>query len=206
MKNSAPIGRPRKFDRDQAVRIALLVFWNRGYENTTLLDLQQAMGGITAPSFYHAFGSKEKLFREVVDRYGQQEGSGVLRGLSAGKTAREAIELMLRETVALVSGSETPKGCLVALGGINCSKANSEVTNFIHQLRNQRVELIRSRLEQGVKEGDLPTHLDVNGLADYFTTVVDGICLQAKDGTPKEILLQTVRYAMAALDVNPSDI
>jgi AcrR family transcriptional regulator len=200
MENSTSVGRPRKFDRNQALHEAMLVFWNRGYENATLLDLQHAMGGITAPSFYNAFGSKENLFREAVALYGEQEGSGVRKVLATGVTARDAIEAMFGEVVALVSGTETPKGCLVALGGINCSVGHSEVADFIRELRHQRVELIRARLERGVLEGNIPAQVDVGSLADYLTTMVDGICLQAKDGIPPEILTRTAKFAMIAFD------
>lgn len=204
MKKANPIGRPRKFDREEALHKAMLVFWSRGYENATLLDLQQAMGGITAPSFYSAFGSKEELFREAVSLYSLQEGSGVMRSLTEGKTAKESIDALLRETVSLVSGCDTPRGCLVALGGINCSPDKSEVTTFVQELRHQRLDLIRSRLARGVIEGDLPAETDIDGLANYFTTVVDGICLQAKDGVSPESLKRTVKLAMAALDVAPA--
>src|SRR5262245_49107511 len=65
--NSPPArGRPRSFDRDKALHSAMEVFWDLGYEGATLLDLQKAMGGITAPSFYAAFGSKQELFKEAV--------------------------------------------------------------------------------------------------------------------------------------------
>jgi AcrR family transcriptional regulator len=202
MKNSTSIGRPRKFDRNQAVHEAMLVFWNRGYENATLLDLQQAMGGITAPSFYNAFGSKENLFREAVTLYGEKQSSEVRKVLLGGSTARDSIEAMFRELVILVSSAETPKGCLVALGGINCSVGHSEVADFIQELRRHRVESIRARLERGVREGDIPPQVDVSGLADYLTTVFDGICLQAKDGVSPEILTRTAKYAMTAFDAN----
>ena len=62
-------GRPRGFDRDAAVRQAPHVFWARGYDGATLTELQAAMGGLAAPGFYAAFGSKEELFREAIDLY-----------------------------------------------------------------------------------------------------------------------------------------
>ena len=62
-------GRPAGFDRAEALRHAMELFWARGYEGATLGDLQAAMGGISPPSFYHAFGSKEELFKEVAELY-----------------------------------------------------------------------------------------------------------------------------------------
>ena len=66
-------GRPPRFNRDEAIHQAMLLFWERGYEGTTLEALLEAMGGIKPPSFYNAFGSKEELFRAAtrgeLDRY-----------------------------------------------------------------------------------------------------------------------------------------
>ncbi|WP_312464268.1 TetR/AcrR family transcriptional regulator, partial [Pantoea endophytica] len=60
-------GRPRQFDRDEAVIKAMHLFWENGYESTSLAQLKASIGkGITAPSFYAAFGSKEALFAEAV--------------------------------------------------------------------------------------------------------------------------------------------
>ena len=70
------MGRPREFDVDTALDLALQVFWRNGYEGASMADLTEAMG-ITKPSLYAAFGNKEELFRKALDRY--VDGPGGLR-------------------------------------------------------------------------------------------------------------------------------
>lgn len=57
-------GRPRSFDKDQALLIAMERFWRDGYEATTIATLTEAMG-INAPSLYAAFGDKDRLFAQA---------------------------------------------------------------------------------------------------------------------------------------------
>ena len=74
------------------------LFWEHGYEGTTLEDLQAAMGDISPTSLYHAFGSKEALFRQAAEKYQETVGGPALRALNGSPTAREAIHQMLRLT------------------------------------------------------------------------------------------------------------
>ena len=90
-----PRGRPRAFDRPAALRRAMELFWALGYEGASLADLQRAMGGIAAPSFYAAYGSKEKLFREAVELYSRTLGTPMLEALEAGATARSSVGALL---------------------------------------------------------------------------------------------------------------
>ncbi|WP_164125535.1 TetR family transcriptional regulator, partial [Stenotrophomonas maltophilia] len=73
-------GRPRNFDRDQALERAMRVFWAKGYEGAQLVDLTAAMG-INPPSFYAAFGSKQEIFREAIDLYLATAGANAMRAL-----------------------------------------------------------------------------------------------------------------------------
>lgn len=192
------LGRPRSFDREEALRSAMALFWTEGYEGVTLEDLQAAMGGITPPSFYAAFGSKEKLFREVIERYRTTVGDRPARALAAGPTARAAIEAMLHESVKAFCGTDTPRGCLLVLGAMNCARANKGVQDHLMELRRQVPGLIRSRLERGVVEGDVPAGADLGALAAFYTTVLHGLAIHARDGASRKAMMDAVRGAMAA--------
>jgi AcrR family transcriptional regulator len=194
------IGRPREFDRDEALHKAMKLFWAQGYEGATLADLQKAMGGITAPSFYAAFGSKEALFREVVELYKQSQGALVVEALAQGPTARASIEAMLRAAVTSVCGQGNPRGCLMVLSAINCMPANKGIEDFLREQRSLREKLIRQRLQRGVAKGDMPRGADVGALVSFYTSVVDGMAIRARDGASRKTLNAIVDCAMAAWD------
>lgn len=191
-------GRPRSFDRDQALCEAQQLFWARGYEGVTLADLQSAMGGITAPSFYAAFGSKEALFREVVDLHRRTEGRAPAEALGGGATAREGIEAMLRSAAESFSQPGKPSGCLLVVGAMNCAQANSGVADFLRDMRRERHKVVCHRLDRGVREGDLPDGANEAAIALFYITVIDGIALQARDGASRKALMAVVDGAMAA--------
>jgi AcrR family transcriptional regulator len=192
-----PIGRPREFDRDEAVHRAMELFWKQGYEGTTLADLQKAMGGITPPSFYAAFGSKEALFREAVELYKQIEGAPIAKALAGGPTARASIEAFLRAAAEKFCQPGRPRGCMMLLSGVNCLPANKGVEDFMREQRSVRAKMIRKRLRQGVTDGDLSKKADLNALASFYTGVADVLALRARDGASRKALASIIHYAMA---------
>lgn len=194
----AQMGRPRTFDRDEALRRAMMLFWEQGYEGVTLSDLQVAMGGITPPSFYAAFGSKEQLFREAVDLFVTTVGAKAVQALSAHDTARGAVEAMLYESVKAFCGADTPRGCLLVLGAMNCTRANKAVQDHLLAFRRQVPQIIKRRLERGVTDGDLSAAADLAAMAAFYATVQHGLAISARDGAPRIALTAAVSGAMAA--------
>jgi AcrR family transcriptional regulator len=194
------MARPREFDREDALLRAMRVFWAHGYEGATLADLQRAMGGITAPSFYAAYGSKEKLFREAVELYSSTLGAPMMKALDQEPRAREAIRKLLETAITAFRKPGMPRGCMLVLAAINGVPANQGVRDFVQRLRARRRKEIRRRLERGVREGELPRKLDTAALASFYTTVMDGLAIQARDGVSRKAMKFAVDRAMAAWD------
>ncbi|WP_261361871.1 TetR/AcrR family transcriptional regulator [Frigoriglobus tundricola] len=177
------------------------LFWERGYEATTLEDIKAAMGGIGSPSFYAAFGSKEALFLEAVELYRASDGSTTSRALADQPTARAAVEAVLREAVASFTRGGVPAGCLVVLGAMNGSPASKRVQEHLKELRLQTPTVIEKRLERGITDGDLRTGIDTAAVAAFYTTVLHGLTIQARDGASRDTLSAVVDGAMAAWKV-----
>jgi AcrR family transcriptional regulator len=196
----AKAGRPRSFDRQEALRRAMNVFWALGYEGTTLVDLLDAMGNITPTSFYAAFGSKEELFREAVQLHNTTFGTILVRNLNEQATARASVEALLRTAVNVFCETDHPRGCMTVLGATNCTRFNERIQDYLRQRRLMTYRTIRQRLERGVKEGDVPAKTDLNGLASFYTTVLHGLSIQARDDASRKALTTAVDYAMSAWD------
>ena len=196
----ARTGRPRSFDRAETLRQAMTVFWRLGYEGATLEDLQAAMGGISPPSMYAAFGSKENLFREAAELYVTTIGGRPMRALATETTGRAAVQAMLHEAVDLFCTPGMPAGCLVVTGAVNCAPASKGVHDHLQQFRQQAPTLIQDRLEQAVADGDLPAGRDLAAIASFYATVLHGLAIRAHDGAPHEALMAAADTAMAAWD------
>ncbi len=193
-------GRPRSFDRQDALLQAMKVFWALGYEAATLTDLQEAMGGITAPSFYAAFGSKEKLFREAVELYSRTLGAPMMKSLNGKSTVRDSVEALLNSAVESFCKRGAPRGCMLVLGAMNSTPASRNVQQYLRGLRLRRQKAIQQRLHRAVNEGELPGALDLGGIASFITTVIDGLAIQARDGASRKTLKFAVGCAMASWD------
>ncbi|MET3583199.1 AcrR family transcriptional regulator [Mesorhizobium robiniae] len=194
-------GRPREFDRDQALEKARDAFWTRGYEGTSMADLVSVLG-LASPRIYAAFGSKENLFREAVVLYETKEGSFATRALAEEPTARRFVERLLRDAIEIYTRPDLPRGCMVVTAATNCAAENDGVLYWLAKRRLARNALIVERLRKGVRDGELKPDTDPEALGDYYTTVLFGLSVQARDGVPKKRLHDLVTVAMQSLDAS----
>ncbi|MDN3359048.1 TetR/AcrR family transcriptional regulator [Actinomadura sp. DC4] len=193
-------GRPRTFDPDTALRQALDVFWERGYEGTSLNDLAQAMG-IASASIYAYFGSKEDLFRKVMALYGATSGEPPRRALREQPTTRGAIHAMLRATADEITRPEAPHYCMLILAAPTGAVENHSVREFLAGIRRDMFTTVRDRLARGAADGDLTVPAaGLDAIARYYTTVVQGLSVQARDGADRAELEAVITCAMAAWD------
>ncbi len=197
------LGRPRQFDRDEALRAAVLVFWERGYHDASISALTTAMG-IGAPSLYAAFGSKAKLFMEATDLYVADETCEPTRLLETGDTARLSIEAMLRSDADLYTRRGEPSGCLLTRAVSTCPD-DPELQAYLDRNVEQRIHDIEVRLARGAADGEpLPGGGDAWALAEYLDAVTEGMAVRAMEGASRKSLHRIVDIAMRMWDSDVS--
>src|SRR5215213_7032354 len=166
-------GRPREFCVDHALAQALRVFWEKGYEGTSLTDLTDAMG-VTRPSLYAAFGNKESLFRKTLDLYEREKLDYIGKAL-AEPTARGVAEVMLRGAVGNVTSCDEPHGCLGVIASVACGEEAKSIREAVQERSKRFHQLIIERFERAKAEGDLAPQIDVEGLTDLLRALLQGI-------------------------------
>src|SRR3984893_8635809 len=180
------IGRPREFDTERALDLAMELFWRKGYEGTSLADLTSTMG-ITRPSLYAAFGNKEALFRIVLDRYEARAGRYRSDALKA-PTARAVAQRLLQGAADLHGDKSNPAGCLGVQGALPCGDEAEPIRRELIARRTAGEDAIRRRLKRAQAEGDLPADSNPADLARYLSVVIYGMTVQAAGGASRKEL------------------
>jgi AcrR family transcriptional regulator len=192
-------GRPRAFDRADALQKAMLLFWEKGFQGAAMSELTAAMG-INAPSLYACFGSKEALYREAMALYDDYEGGGFGAALAAAPDARTAIETYLMGSAKLFTRPGKPAGCMVVLSVIQAAGVSEEAACELRDARAEMQRLLEARLQAEAAKGALPASCDISAIASFYITVQQGMSIRARDGATRAELEATAQGAMLAWD------
>lgn len=143
-------GRPRAFDEAQALDAALHLFWQRGYEATSLDDLTEAMG-ISRSSFYGCFGTKHALLIRALEHYAARGIGGLSRIRAAAKSPREALQAML---CAVADAEGGPRGCMMTNCIVELAPHDPEVADIATRHIAQVEDLFEAELRAAGLEAE----------------------------------------------------
>jgi AcrR family transcriptional regulator len=177
------MGRPRSFDRDTALDKAMRLFWEHGYEQTSITDLTRELG-ISAPSLYAAFGDKQTLFQAAVARYEADPASVTTAG-THGTTPAEVLQMMLDRASQEYASETHPRGCLV--------NSAPELTGN----RDRNRAITADRLSRVAVDAD--TSVDAETLAAFTHALLVGLSSYARDGADEDQLRRVAELAMCVI-------
>ncbi|MET0137418.1 MAG: TetR/AcrR family transcriptional regulator [Sphingobium sp.] len=189
-------GRPVTFDRLAALDAATSLFWRYGYDGTSLAMLTAALG-CTPPTIYAAFGSKEGLYKEVVERY-RRRGAASPAHRPKAASAYAMVERYLRAVAHQFTDAQGPKGCMVGTGALQCAPGNEAIATYASNARLDGLRLFAARVEEAKRQGELPEDANADAIARFYVAVVQGMSVQAIDGADRAQLDALVDMALAA--------
>ncbi|MCI4663510.1 MAG: TetR/AcrR family transcriptional regulator [Neomegalonema sp.] len=167
------MARPPSFDRDQALADACDLFWRKGYNATSVKDLEDALG-LKAGSIYGAFGNKEALYAEALALYDAAQIARFKKAMAAAPSPLAGVAAYVR-SIGEKFGGDTPRACMIVKTLLEAPEtAKSLQTDARERLDHVR-SLFAAAFEQAVELGELPTSTNTAHLASRLQSNIVGL-------------------------------
>lgn len=191
--------RPREFDEDQALDAAMRIFWEKGFEATSLSDLTSKMG-IQRPSIYAAFGDKKQLFEAALRKYTQSHAAYVRSRLQSNSSVKEAFYNFFGGVVAEEYEDGPNRGCFCINTMVELAPHDEkfEILTREHQMYLSAV--FQETLERGIRSGELEASMDTRALAHTMVSLLIGITVMMKSRPARSFVDQSVTTLLILLD------
>lgn len=175
-------GRPKVFDREAALDKAMTLFWQHGYEATSLSDLVEATGA-KAPTLYAEFTNKEGLFRAVLDRYiSRFAAKHEAQLFCEEKTVEQALLDYFTAVATCFTSKDTPAGCFMINTSATLAASSKEIAKTVKSRHAMQEETLTAFLTQRQSRGELPAHCHPQELAQFLNCILQGMSISAREG------------------------
>ncbi|MEL6674839.1 MAG: TetR/AcrR family transcriptional regulator [Bacteroidota bacterium] len=166
--------RAKQFDEEEVLEKAMLLFWKKGYFDTSITDLIDFLG-ISNASIYHTFGGKKQLFERAFDRYRQKNLGGLQHFLSTQDDVRKGLKGVFEKIITDDSLDEDCKGCFIANTSSELLPTDEQLMQVIRGYRDAVIETFTTFLRKGVASGQISPDKDLETLASFLYTYMMGL-------------------------------
>jgi AcrR family transcriptional regulator len=192
-------GRPRNYDPDQALWLALEKFWEGGFAATSL-DALASSTGMNRPSLYAAFGDKKALYLKTLDRFAAEMRTAVLQGLFENKQIADALMQFYQGAIEVyLGGAGCPRGCYILSTAPAEAITDEDVRGMLNQILLELDAGIEARLKQAQADGQLAPGANTATLAMLAGATLHSIAIRARAGEPRKALESLASQAVSLI-------
>lgn len=192
------MGRSKAFDPQATLDKALMLFWQQGYEATSMADLEKTLG-INKFSIYNTYGNKEALFLQALDRYVEQRFTPLLSILHQTERGLMAIETFFDMLTMGMTHQESPSGCFVAASGTELGESQPLVRQKVLWVYGQLEDGFYRCLEAALQSGQLSSQLSLQDMSRFLVVQSQGISAIARIQTDQRLLTSNLSFLKQTL-------
>lgn len=193
------MARPKQFDPDAALQKALELFWERGYEATSMADLVEHLG-LARASIYATFGSKHELYLKAYERYVQSRDPNIVEALSQPGPALPAVRALVNAYVEESLSDEHRRGCLVVNSAVELAGRDPGTARRVAASWDTLETALTSALIRARAQGELAADKDPRALARFLLVLLQGIRVLGRTPPEPARLRDAAAQALSALD------
>jgi TetR/AcrR family transcriptional regulator, transcriptional repressor for nem operon len=191
------MARSKEFDEKAVLRKAMELFWEQGYEKTSMQDLVDHMG-IHRRSIYDTFGDKRSLFLASLNHYEELIANEMESIISSNSSIKQAIHDVF--IFILNSIEHYPKGCLSVNAAIELSLLDKEIGRIVTKMFNRTEDMFNNLIKRGQTSGELSKEIDSDNTSRFLHNNLVGIRVLIKTNYNKKELEGIITLALSVLD------
>lgn len=194
-----PRGRPRKCNPDDVLAKALTLFWQKGFEATSMNDVAKATG-MAKPGLYANFGNKNRFYAEALKRYIEKNDTSSWGAFAESQEPIDvAVSNLLRDTIAASLDADLPCGCFLVNTLIETSDKPSEVAALGRELSAERRGRLADKFRQAAAKGELSPDANPERLADFVFGQIMALAAMSSEGVDTPKLVAFAEMGLKAL-------
>lgn len=164
-----------KFNRDDVIEKAKNLYWEKGYHATSMRNLQDVVD-MRPGSIYAAFGNKDNLFKEALNRYAEEGAANLANSIAQEKTVLAGLKRFIRNVTVCSKGTAPSGMCMVVktIGELTQNDSPdllAHATNILERVESSFVKTF----QQAIDNGEISSDKDPAELARYFQIQVIGL-------------------------------
>lgn len=192
------MSRAKSFDEDAVLDRAARLFWARGFEGTSISDLEEDLG-LGRQSLYDTYGDKRALFLKALDRYGQWNRSGPLEPLLAPDASLPALRRYFDGLVEFLAAGEARRACLMTNSILEFDRDDTAVMAKCSANQEAVLGALEIAVERARQCGEISEELEVAEVSRMLMSQVYGLAVLSKTGMPKGDLRALARQLLDCL-------
>ena len=193
------VGRPLEFDPDIALEAAMQLFWNKGYESSSLQELLNSMR-ISKSSFYMAFKSKHALFERCIKHYRQSLTDSIQAQLEESVSVKIFISNMIHSIADEIEGPNACRGCLLMNTASEFAQKDARISKLITHSIDKLTDIFEMEIKQAQRSGEIASNKDAHYLATYLVCSISGLKNMVKAGADKKTVKNVADIILTVLE------
>jgi TetR/AcrR family transcriptional repressor of nem operon len=193
------MGRPREFDFNNTLELAMRAFWAKGYEATSLDDLCTATG-LGRSSLYAAFGDKQSLYLSALAHYERAAITRITAAISNGKSPLDGISRFIDRIIEDIVAGPGRRGCFIGNCAAELARQDRTVASHVRQSMDRIQDTFRNALTQAREVGQLPKDADIDALAAFLMSGIQGLRLVGKANPDRAVLTDIAKVMLRCIE------
>jgi len=192
------MGRIREFDEEKVLEAAMQLFWEKGYEATSLSDLTSRMG-IQRPSIYSAFGDKKGLFEAALRKYTMSRASDVRTKLHNNPSVKEAFSTFFEDVVAEEYTESLSRGCFCINTMVELAPHDEKFEILTREHQMYLSVIFQETIERGIQSGELEPSIDAKALSQALIVSLIGLTVIMKSRPHRSFVDNSIKVILSLL-------